>query len=196
MKNVVLPILIVGLAACSLTAQDANKSRQVSRLNLNFQLVRTDGTNIYIEQDYQDRTAEMVELAYTVTRQVTETVEVDGKTVTRTKLVPETRTRKTYPIKRRSVPIAENYKFTNLSGKEIPKIELIGKLGMGSGRFVLSTFAGQKIPPGVSDLLDKNTIVMTIRGPVTPNARPAGAAGRAEFRLRATPAIKIVPNKK
>lgn len=127
---------------------------------IQFQLVRTNGSEIFLVKDVPEPNANQKVVTEEVKVPYTIIVEKDGKPETVVKTRTEERKRMVTPTIRKLVVAANNYKFKTLDRKPISKADLIGKLGMGSGKMVVQVFPKQKIPNSIKLQLDKGTIIM------------------------------------
>lgn len=127
---------------------------------IQFQLVKTNGGEIFLVKDVPEPNANQKVVTEEVKVPYTIIVEKDGKPETVVKTRTEERKRMVTPTIRKLVVAANNYKFKTLDRKPISKADLIGKLGMGSGKMVVQVFPKQKIPNSIKLQLDKGTIIM------------------------------------
>ena len=109
---------------------------------------------------------------YTVMVPVRESKLVDGKEVQVVKYITEERTRERYKMVRKSRPMPAGYRFKDIKGNKITRKELIGKLGMGSGKMLVQIFPGQKISAEMKSLL-RDDVIFMIADQVKPVAAPA-----------------------
>lgn len=171
-QNFVLFVIALFVFSSSVSAQGEKKQADPSkpvRGAIQYQLVKTNGSEIFIEQNVQDRTAAKTTVTYTVKVPVQKAKEIDGKKITVIEYLEEQRTREQYPVVRKSRPVPKNYRFKNLKGEEITRKEMIGKLGMGSGKMLVQIFSGQTISKELKSLLKEDVIFM-IAGRVPPPA--------------------------
>lgn len=145
--------------ADSTTGKTAQKEEPVTDL-VQFQMVRTDGSEIFLVKDIRDPNQKQKVVTETVEVPYTVIVDKGGKFETVTKTRTETRTRLVNPTIRKSIVAAQNYSFKNLERKAISKAELIRRLGMGNGRMVIQVFPKQKVPEAIKRQLSKDTIIM------------------------------------
>ncbi len=135
-------------------------SEQPVKGAVQFQMVRTNGSEIFLVKDIPDPNSQQKVVTEKVKVPYTIIVEKDGKPETVAKTRTEIRTRLVTPTIRKLVVATNNYKFKTLDRKPISKTELIGKLGMGSGKMVVQVFPQQKIPNSIKMQLSKDTIIM------------------------------------
>lgn len=128
--------------------------------SLQFQMIRTDGSEIYLMKDVRDPNKKQQVVTQEVEVPYAIFIEKDGKRESVTKLHTETRTQLTNPTIRKSIIATNNYKFKTLDRKSMSKVELIGRLGMGRGIMVVQVFPKQKIPEAIKRQLSKDTIIM------------------------------------
>lgn len=172
-RNSILAV-VIGMAVISnsVSAQGEKKkpkSLEAVRGAIQYQLVKTNGSEIFIEQNMQDRSLPKVQETYTVMIPVQRVKEVDGKKVTVVEYVKEQRTRERYVMVRKSRPVPAGYRFKDIKGTDIPRKAMIGKLGMGTGKMLVQIFPGQKISTEFKSLL-KDDVVFMIADQVPPPA--------------------------
>lgn len=155
-----ISLLVLASTVSGQDKKDEKKTKPSASINLSLQLVRTDGTRVLIEQDVPDPNSKPVPQTFTVKVPVRKTVLKDGKPVIVVEYVQQTRTRMTRPTVRRSMTVLEHQEFRDIKGNTIPMDELIGKLGMGQGRYVVQINPGMKIPPGLMKAFSKDTIFL------------------------------------
>ena len=165
MKSLTLLALVgtiaLGCSSMSFAQDKANPNQKTPvRFALQFQLIKTDGSDILMLQEIRDPDQKPREQEYIVKVPVTKAIVKDGKTVTVTEYVSETRVHLVVPTIRKTIPVQRFHVFRDLAGKEIEKLELIGKLGMGKGKMVVQVFPNQIIPSEIKKLLGKDTIFM------------------------------------
>lgn len=171
-QNFALFVTALFVFSSSVSAQGEKKQADPSqpvRGIIQYQLVRTNGSEIFLEQNVQDRTAPKISMSYTVKIPVQKVKDIDGKKITVIEYMEEQRTREQYPVVRKSRPVPKNYRFKNLKGEEITRKAMIGKLGMGSGKMLVQIFAGQTISKELKSLL-KDDVIFMIAGRVPPPA--------------------------
>ena len=160
------------LLSSSLSAQekkDEKKDQPSATFYVSLQLIRTDGSQIFIERDLPDPKGKPVSQVYTVMVPVQKTVVKDGKPVVVTTYITEQRTRMTRPTIRRSMSVPKNQVFKDSEGTKIPLDKLIGKLGMGGGKYVVQVPAGQTISPALMKTFAKDTIFLHFETPKKKN---------------------------
>lgn len=128
--------------------------------SVQFQMVRTDGSEIFLVKDIRDPNQKQKVVTETVEVPYTVIVDKGGKFETVTKTRVETRTRLVNPTIRKSVVATQNYSFKTLEREPISKTELIRRLGMGNGKMVIQVFPKQKVPEAIKKQLSKDTIIM------------------------------------
>ena len=172
-------VLLVGISLLTLSdvcvaqseKKEADTDKPVRGL-IQYQLVKTNGSEIFIEQNLADRSVPKVTQTYTVMVPVRESKLVDGKEVQVVKYITEERTRERYKMVRKSRPMPAGYRFKDIKGNKITRKELIGKLGMGSGKMLVQIFPGQKISAEMKSLL-RDDVIFMIADQVKPVAAPA-----------------------
>lgn len=165
MKNqktfLLLGIIALGWGSMSCAQDKKTQDQKIpARFALQFQLVKTDGSQILLVQEVPDPNKKAREQQYVVKVPVTKTIIKDGKSVTVTEFVSETRVRVVVPTIRKSVPVQKFHVLRNLAGEKIETPQLLGKLGMGEGKMVVQVFPNQTLPSEIKKLLGKDTIFM------------------------------------
>lgn len=120
------------------------------RGNISYQRFKTNGSKIQMIRLEVDRSKPRVKSTYDVMVPI---VTKDG-----TEYRKETRTRMLPVFQEKIVEAPANYVFRDVNGKEISRKEMIGKLGMGNGRILISLLPNQKIPPVYRQLFNAQTI--------------------------------------
>lgn len=172
-------ILLVGISSLALSdwcvaqseKKEADAEKPVRGL-IQYQLVKTNGSEIFIEQNLADRSVPKVTQTYTVMVPVQESKWVDGKEVSIIKFVAEKRTRTRYQTVRKSRPVPAGYRFKDIRGDNISRKGMIGKLGMGSGKMLVQILPGQEISAEMKSLL-KDDVIFMIADQVKPVPAPA-----------------------
>ncbi len=177
MRQITTLITCISLLALSDSGFSQSEKKKADadkpvRGTLQYQLVKTNGSGIFIEQNLADRSVPKITETYTVMVPVTETRVVDGKDVQVIKYITEERTRERYKMVRKSRPMPAGYRFKDIKGNEISRKELIGKLGMGSGKMLVQIFPGQKISAEMKSLL-RDDVIFMIADQVKPVPAPA-----------------------
>lgn len=146
------------------TAQDGKQPANVPAMfNLNLQLVRTDGSQIFIENDVPSPDGRKETKTYEVLVPVQQKVVKDGKEQTVITYRKETRTRITVARVRKSMPLPIDRYFTDRDGKELSKEKIIGLLGMGSGRYVVMLLPHQEVSAAMKKVFSKDTVFMNFK---------------------------------
>jgi len=135
-------------------------AQAVASLGVVMQLVKTNGSEVFIEHDFPDTNAKAVPKVRTVMVPVQKVVVKDGKNIVVTSYRKQQFTYMDRPTKRSSSPMTKFHKFKDIDGKIIPKNKLIGRLGMGKGKYVVQLRTAAKINAELKKAFAKDTIFL------------------------------------